>query len=311
MYGPPGVLASAQIRFVPTIQLTGVLQKSRFAIIVSFHRRNCLGDYGKRIRLNRILRAGRGSMVVAFDHPIVHGPIPGTIDPARQILRFADAQADAILLNFGAFRYFAELRSPQFVPALIARLDWTTALGGALKMSGNQFKSCLVARPEDALRNGADAVITFLVIGTDDAEFEKKEVQRVATVARECERLGMPLIVESLARGPQVQNPCDPKWLMLHSRVAAELGADLIKTEYAGDPESMCTVVNSCPVPILVLGGSRTGSDQDVLDFVRAIVKSGAAGVFFGRNVFQADNMPALLQRVRAVLEGREPAEGQ
>lgn len=269
-----------------------------------------MGDYGKRIRLNRILRAGRGSIVVAFDHPIVHGPIPGTIDPGRQIQRFADAQVDAILLNFGAFRYFAELPCSQFMPGLIARLDWTTALSSSSKVSGNQFKSCLVARPEDALRNGADAVITFLVIGSDDAEFERGEVQRVARVARECERLGMPLIVESLARGPQVQNPCDPKWLMLHSRIAAELGADLIKTEFTGDPDSMRTVVNSCPVPILVLGGSRTGSDHDVLKVVGSIVKSGAAGVFFGRNVFQADNMPVLLQRVRAVLDGREPAQG-
>jgi DhnA family fructose-bisphosphate aldolase class Ia len=269
-----------------------------------------LGDYGKRIRLNRILRTGRGTMVVAFDHPIVHGPIAGTIDPARQIQRFADAQADAILLNFGAFRHFAELRASQFVPGLIARLDWTTALGGALKTSGNEVKSCLVANPEDALRSGADAVITFLVIGTHDAEFEKNEIQRVGRVARECERLGMPLVVESLARGPKVENPCDPKWLMLHSRIAAELGADMIKTEYSGDTASMRAVVNSCPVPILVLGGSRTGSDQDVLDFVSSIVKSGAAGVFFGRNVFQADNMPVLLQRVRAVLGGQEPAQG-
>ena len=248
-------------------------------------------------------------MVVAFDHPIVHGPIEGTIDPVSQIQRFADGQADAILLNLGAFRYFAELR-PQFIPGLIARLDWTTALGGPLKTTGNPFKSCLVARPADALRDGADAVITFLVIGTGDAEFEKNEVQRVARVARECERLGMPLIVESLARGPQVQNPCEPKWLMLHTRMAAELGADLIKTEFTGDPVTMHTVVDSCPVPILVLGGSRTGSDQDVLNSVRSIVQSGAAGVFFGRNVFQADNMPALLQSVRSVLEGREPAQG-
>jgi DhnA family fructose-bisphosphate aldolase class Ia len=247
-------------------------------------------------------------MVIAFDHPIVHGPIAGTIDPASQIQRFANGQADAILLNLGAFRYFAELRS-QFVPGLIARLDWTTALGGPLKSTG-QFKSCLVARPEDALRSGADAVITFLVIGSDDAEFDKIEVQRVGRVARECERLGMPLIVESLARGPQVQNPCEPKWLMLHTRMAAELGADLIKTEYAGDPVTMRTVVNSCPVPILVLGGSRSGTDEDVVASVRSIVQSGAAGVFFGRNVFQADNMAVLLQRVRAALESREPAQG-
>jgi DhnA family fructose-bisphosphate aldolase class Ia len=248
-------------------------------------------------------------MVVAFDHPIVHGPIAGTIDPASQIQRFADGQADAVLLNLGAFRYFAELRS-QFVPGLIARLDWTTALGGPQQTPGSPFKSCLVARPEDALRSGADAVITFLVIGSDDADFEKNEVQRVARVARECERLGMPLIVESLARGSQVTNPCDPKWLMLHTRMAAELGADLIKTEFSGDPATMSTVVKACPVPILVLGGSRTGSDQNVLNSVRSIVNSGAAGVFFGRNLFQADNMPLLLPQVRAALAHCEPAQG-
>src|SRR5215471_5988427 len=222
----------------PTIHLTALVWKSRFACIVSFYRRKYLGDFGKRIRLNRILRTGRRTLIVAFDHPIAHGPIAGTIDPAGQIQRFADGQADAILLNFGAFRYFAELRS-QFVPGLIARLDWTTALGGPLQAPGSPFKSCLVARPEDALRSGADAVITFLVIGTDDAEFEKNEVQRVARVARECERLGMPLVVESLARGPKVQNPCEPKWLTLHTRMAAELGADLIKTEFTSDPASM------------------------------------------------------------------------
>ncbi len=267
-----------------------------------------MGDYGKRIRLHRILGAGRGRLVVAFDHPIVHGPIRGTTDPAGQIQRFIDAQVDAVLLNLGAFRYFAEASSGKPWPGLIARLDWTTALGNATKLPANQFKSCLVARPEDALRFGADAVITFLVVGTGDAEFEKNEVRRVATVARECERFGMPLVVESLARGPQVENPCDPKWLMLHSRMAAELGADLIKTEHSGDTATMRTLVDSCPVPILVLGGSRTGSDDDVLNFVRSIVQSGAAGVFFGRNVFQADNMPVLLQRVRTVLAGGEPA---
>jgi len=290
--------------------LTAAGQKSRFACIVSFHRRNCLGDCGRQIRLQRVLRAGQGTMVVAFDHPIVHGPIPGTNDPAGQIQRFIDAQVDAVLLNLGAIHYLAESTSTRAFPGLITRLDWTTALGSATKVPASQFKSCLVARPEEALRSGADAVITFLVVGSGDAEFEKNEVQRVARVARECERLGMPLIVESLARGPQVENPCDPKWLMLHSRMAAELGADLIKTEYSGDPGSMRMVVDSCPVPILVLGGSRTGSDDDVLNFVRSIVQSGAAGVFFGRNVFQAENMSALLRRVRAVLKGREPAQG-
>jgi class I fructose-bisphosphate aldolase/fructose-bisphosphate aldolase/2-amino-3,7-dideoxy-D-threo-hept-6-ulosonate synthase len=69
-------------------------------------------------------------------------------------------------------------------------------------------------------------------------------------------------------------------------------------------------MIAACPVPILVLGGSRTGSDDDVLNTVRGIMQSGAAGVFFGRNIFQSDNMAELLRRVRSVLSGRVSAQG-
>ena len=267
-------------------------------------------DFGKKIRLRRILRQDRGTLVVAFDHPLVLGPIPGTLDPARQIQRFVEAQADAVLLNLGAIRYFAEAVSPGPMPGLIARLDWTTAFNDSAKLSPNGFKTCLVAHPEDALRAGADAVITFLFVGSGDADFEKKEVQRVGRLARDCERAGIPLVVESLARGASVQNPRDPKWLMLHTRMAAELGADVIKTESAQDVKTMHKVVSACPVPILVLGGTRSGSDEEVLSVVRTIVQSGAAGVFFGRNIFQADDMPGLLRRVRAELAAG-PAKGK
>jgi DhnA family fructose-bisphosphate aldolase class Ia len=109
----------------------------------------------------------------------------------------------------------------------------------------------------------------------------------------------------------QVDNPRDAKWLKLHTRIAAELGADVIKTENAADVDTLRTVIKACPVPILVLGGSRTGSDEDVLNTVRGIMQAGAAGVFFGRNIFQADNMAELLQRVRAALASKTSAQGQ
>lgn len=268
-----------------------------------------MGNFGKQIRLHRILQPGRGTLVVAFDHPLVLGPIPGTLDPAKQIQRFIDAKADAILTNLGSFRYFAEARQTGAPPALIARLDWTTGFNESAKNSPNGFQTCLVAHPEDALHAGADAVISFLFMGSGDADFEKKEIQRVGELARECERCGIPLIVESLARGAQVQNPRELKWLMLHSRVAAELGADTIKTEMADDVESMSKVVTACPIPILVLGGTRTSSDEEVVSVVRSIVQSGAAGVFFGRNIFQADDMPGLLERVRSELAKAIPKE--
>lgn len=269
-------------------------------------------DCGKRIRLNRVVGgSGHRALVVAFDHALVLGPIPGTEDPLGKIRQFGEAKVDALLLNLGLIRQFANSKLSGPIPALIARLDWTTVWSAVGQNGNGVLRSSLLARPEEALRHGADAVLTYLVVGTGDTEFEMKEIARNAEVARECERVGIPLIVESLARGKDVQNPGDPKWLNLHTRMAAELGADMVKTDYSGDVASMSAVVAKCPIPILVLGGSRHASDEGALDVVREAAAAGAAGVFFGRNVFQSDNIGTFLARARGVLDGATPAELQ
>ena len=246
------------------------------------------------------------ALIVAFDHALVLGPIPGTENPFRQISRFAEGKVDAILLNLGMIRQFADTNPQIPVPPLIARIDWTTVWTVAANRGEGELHSTLLARPEHALRLGADAVITYMVVGTGDADFESQEISRTAEIARECERIGIPLIVESLARGKGVENPADPKWLNLHTRMAVELGADAIKTDYTGDPASMKLVVDGSPIPVLVLGGSRRGSDEDALETVRDAARSGAAGVFFGRNVFQAANMMQFLQQARRALDEAE-----
>ena len=101
-------------------------------------------------------------------------------------------------------------------------------------------------------------------------------------------------MIETLARGKSVPNPADLQWLKVHTRIATEQGADIIKTNYTGTAEGMREVVDSCQPPILVLEGSRNDSAMD----------AGAAGVFFGRNVFQSDEMPGLLREARTVLDG-------
>jgi DhnA family fructose-bisphosphate aldolase class Ia len=248
---------------------------------------------------------------VAFDHALVLGPIPGTEDPLSQIHRFAEAEVDALLLNLGLLRQVADSPLPRSLPSIIARIDWTTVWAAVTNNGKGDLRSCMLATPEQALRHGADAVLTYMVVGTGDADFESKEVARTAEVARECERIGIPLIVESLARGQSVANPGDLKWLNLHTRMAAELGADAVKTDYSGDPKSMHAVVEGCPIPILVLGGSRHASDAGALEVVRGVVTAGAAGVFFGRNVFQAPDMSSFLQQARAILDGAEVGQAR
>lgn len=271
-----------------------------------------MSDCGKKIRLKRVLGGSkRRALVVAFDHALVLGPIPGTEDPMGKIRQFARADVDALLLNLGLIRQFANSTTLGPIPALIARLDWTTVWSAIGKNGSGELLSALLARPEEALRQGADAVLTYLVVGTGNTEFEMKEIARNAEVARECERVGIPLIVESLARGKDVHNPGDPKWLNLHTRMAAELGADAIKTDYSGDTASMRSVVEECPIPILVLGGSRQASDEHALDVVRDVAAAGAAGVFFGRNVFQADNISKFIAQARSALDGTPETELQ
>jgi DhnA family fructose-bisphosphate aldolase class Ia len=271
-----------------------------------------VSDCGKKIRLHRVLGGSKHpALVVAFDHALVLGPIPGTEDPLGKIRQFAQANVDALLLNLGLIRQFANSKIFGPLPSLIARLDWTTVWSAFEENGNGALYSSLVAHPEQALRHGADAVLTYLVVGTGDTEFEMKEITRNAEIARECEQVGIPLIVEALARGKDVQHPGDPKWLNLHTRMAAELGADAVKTDYSGDPASMRSVVEKCPIPILVLGGSRHASDKHALDVVREVAAAGAAGVFFGRNVFQADNMSRFLEQARAALDTAPTAEFQ
>jgi DhnA family fructose-bisphosphate aldolase class Ia len=266
-----------------------------------------VSDFGKRIRMNRILRGqGRGALVVAFDHALVIGPIPGTESPAGQIRQFVDARVDAVLLNLGLLRSCCDSFVPGSSVGLVARIDWTTVWKNLTEGTDSKPLSCMLASPEDALRHGADAVLTYMIVGTGDADFETKEVARNAQVARECERIGIPLIVESLARGNVVTNYSDPKWLKLHTRMAVELGADMIKTDYSGDARSMRSVIQECPIPLLVLGGSRSASEDEALDVVRGAMEAGAAGVFFGRNVFQSEDIGSFLRRARTVLEGTE-----
>jgi DhnA family fructose-bisphosphate aldolase class Ia len=249
--------------------------------------------------------------VIAFDHALVLGPIRGTENPAQQVRRFADSGVDALLLNIGLLRGCLDALLGDRVPAIIARIDWTTLWGtphgnGAGLETAGELRSCMLASPADAMHHGADAVLTYLAVGTGDSAFEAKEIARNAEVARECERIGMPMIVETLARGKNVKNHSDPAWLKLHTRMAAELGADVVKTDYAGDPQAMRGVVKDCPIPILVLGGSRYSSDAEALALIRGVAAAGAAGVFFGRNVFQADDMPAFLRNARAALNEAE-----
>jgi DhnA family fructose-bisphosphate aldolase class Ia len=99
-----------------------------------------------------------------------------------------------------------------------------------------------------------------------------------------------------------MQDKRDPELLAFGARVAAEFGADAIKTAYTGDPESMRQVIAGCPVPVLVLGGVRSTNPDEVLAATRGALDAGARGVVYGRNVWQADDPVVMCGLLREVI---------
>jgi 2-amino-4,5-dihydroxy-6-oxo-7-(phosphonooxy)heptanoate synthase len=103
------------------------------------------------------------------------------------------------------------------------------------------------------------------------------------------------------ARGPRISDSRAPDLVAHAASLAADLGADIVKTDYAGSPEQMADVVRACPIPVIVAGGPRAAETDAVLAFVSDALRGGAAGVAMGRNVFQSDRpgwMAATLARL-------------
>lgn len=253
---------------------------------------------GKSIRLSRILhpRTQRAA-VVAFDHGLHIGAIPGTYHPGAMLETLAEAGADAFLVSPGIARAFTSVFCGRGAPALILRADWTNRWRSPDQLGSDEGRGTLIAQVEDAARLGADAVLLYLFIGTADPAHEAQQVQAVAQVAQACETAGIACIIEPMARGLRVGEAIyAAEYIALGARMACEIGADLLKTDYSGSAASFRQVVEASFRPILIAGGPKTETDQEALGMVHGALQAGANGVFFGRNVFQSAQ-PARLMR--------------
>jgi class I fructose-bisphosphate aldolase len=97
----------------------------------------------------------------------------------------------------------------------------------------------------------------------------------------------MPLLAMMYPRGERIKDEYDAKVIAHAARLGAELGADIVKVSYTGSVESFRRVVSGCPVPVVIAGGPKMSSDQEILEMVKGAIEAGSAGVSIGRNVFQ------------------------
>ncbi len=258
---------------------------------------------GKQIRLSRILQPhDQRAAVVAFDHGVHLGAIPGTYKPGEMLETLTAAGVDAVLVSPGLASACHSIFCGRGAPGLILRLDWTNLWRDKDLLGSDEGRGTLIASVEDAARLGADAVLVYMFIGYEDPQQEAQQVGQVARLAQACEAAGIGCIIEPMARGKRVSHDIyNAEYIALGARMACELGADILKTDYSGAAESFAHVVESSFRPILIAGGPKTETHREALNMVHGALRAGANGVFFGRNVFQADD-PARIMRAMVAM---------
>jgi len=251
--------------------------------------------------LGRLFNRETGrSFITAIDHGVTLGVPQGAERVLETIEQVIEGQPDAILVSPGILDKASHLFAHRGAPAPIVRSDFI--INHPFVDIGEGYRQLIT--PAEALALGAEAMVMFLMVGAKEGSMFADNVRAVATTAQEAHRIGLPLIVEAVLWGTRVENKRDPEMLAFGSRMAIELGADAIKTEYTGDPKSMAALIEACPAPVLVLGGVKSDSPTAFIEATRHAMDAGARGVIYGRNVWQADDPVAISHQLREIIHG-------
>jgi class I fructose-bisphosphate aldolase len=255
---------------------------------------------GKEIRLQRLKNQVSGRILtLAVDHAPSYGVLAGLEQIGRAVDRLASAGPDAMVMMAGVaehcFRPYAGrvaliLKATTLSPYHPARDVW-------------------VAGVEDAVRLGADAVAMALTVGSEE---QSVLLANLGTLVREAERAGMPVLVHAYPNGELVpRNEVYSVGRVAYAaRLAMELGVEVVKTFYTGSAESFARVVEvASPALVVAAGGPRLEADADVLRMAESVVQAGAAGITFGRNVWQSPDGPALVRALKRILHENGTAE--
>lgn len=246
--------------------------------------------WGMENRLARIIRPEDGRCVMlAVDHGYFLGPTSGLEQP-RETIEPLLSHADAIMLTRGVLRNAVDAAMPAPV---VLRVSGGTSI---LKELSNEDITVSI---EDAIRLNVSAMALSIFVGS---EYEKETLVSLARLVDEGERYGIPVLAVT-AVGKDMAR--DERYLGLSCRIAAELGAHLVKTYYCEDFEN---VVDSCPIPVIVAGGKKT-PEMEALQLTRNAVDHGAVGVDMGRNIFQSDAPAGMIRAVRAIVHDNASVE--
>ena len=253
---------------------------------------------GESVRLARLFSEGKNAIIVAVDHGLYFGPLPGMIDLPSVIDQVAGA--DAILMGPGMPAYCQSAFSRRGAPALIIRLNW--APNYAAQWHYRHSHSVHMVSVADAVMQGADLALASLTLRNPDEAEDARNVEVFSACAVEKRALGIPLVGEVYPTGGDDKSPEDLQDdVFVGSRMIAELGADLVKTFYTG--KRFSEIIKATPVPVLALGAKKLPRERDALQLAADAVEAGARGIVFGRNVIQSRQPARLLDALKEVVK--------
>jgi len=242
---------------------------------------------GLSARLDRISTNDR-YLIVPMDHGITMGAVDGLVDIESTIDGVTRGGADAVLTQRGvAGRVHPNKNDAGYV----------VHLNGSTTIGPDESDKRVTGTAEDAVRAGADAVSFHINVGSDH---EPDQIEELAELTADAERLGLPVLAMAYARGPGVDET-DPESLGHAVRLAEELGADVVKTGYSGDGDSFARVTESTRLPVVIAGGSK-GTDRETVEMVRGAMDGDAAGVSMGRSIFQHEDPEGIARAVSAIV---------
>ena len=253
---------------------------------------------GKSRRLARLLSEGR-MIIVPVDDSLIFGPFNGLMAINNTLDRISKAEPNAILGYKGSLSILKSSTIP-----CILNITASTLLG-------NHIKKMMTGSILDAIRMNAECVAVHVNYTSD---FENEMIKQLAECVNEADLYGMPVLAISYPRkslNGKDYNYDDWKLnqkdeytdLVSHCvRISAELGADIIKTQFTGDSESFKKVVDSALGKPVVIAGGPLVSVRESYSNAKAAIEAGAAGISFGRNVFNADSIEAYLAGIREIV---------
>ncbi len=245
-------------------------------------------NQGKTRRLKRIMQKDSKTVIVPMDHGVTIGPVQGITNMQQTINKLIKGGVDAILVHKG----IAKNTDADDVGLIVM-------LSGMSNLSPNVNGKVQVCSVQEALRLGADAVSVHVNIGAQD---EDKMLLNLGRVADECDVYGLPLLAMMYPRGPKIQSEHAVEVVAHAARIGAELGADIIKANFTGSTETFKMVVESCPIPVVIAGGPKCKTSEEVLQTTHDALEAGAAGLSIGRNVFQHENPTQMVKALSSIV---------